>query len=228
MVAHSESHSKSRRRGPTDSETATRILDAAEELFAAHGYEGVSVRDITEKVGVNKALLFYYFENKNDLFEKVVERFYGAHVQGFIDAFSEPGTLHERAHRVLDAYADFMENNPRFPIFLQRELTNADSHPHFRRGVQMVASWFEVAFADVGPVRGYLSSQNFFLTFAGMVGSYYVHAPIIEEVWGKDPASVTARRERREHLHWILDTFLDRLLAEAATEKNKLTETNEK
>jgi AcrR family transcriptional regulator len=219
MVTPAGSQTRSRRRGSADSETATRILDTAEELFAAHGYDGVSVRDITERVGVNKALLFYYFESKADLFEKVVERFYDAHVQGFMDAFGESGTLHERAHRVLDAYADFMENNPRFPLLMQRELANPDSHPYFRRGVQMVATWFDQAFTDVGPVRGYLSSQNFFLTFAGMVGSYYVHAPVIEEVWGHDPASAKAKRERREHLHWILDTFLDRLLAEAAAEK---------
>lgn len=219
MVAQHESHSKPRRRGSTDHETANRILDAADELFAVHGYDAVSVRDITEKVGVNKALLFYYFDSKAELFEKIVERYYSSHVQGFIDAFGESGTLHERAHRVLDAYADFMESNPRFPLLLHRELANPDGLPHFRRGVQLVATWFENAFTDVGPVRGYLSSQNFFLTFAGMVGSFYVHAPIMNEVWGQDPDSVTTRRERREHLHWILDTFLDRLLAEAAEHK---------
>jgi hypothetical protein len=112
-----------------------------------------------------------------------------------------------------------MENNPRVPLLLHRELANPDGLPHFRRGVQLVAGWFDTAFKDVGPVRGNLSSQNFFLTFAGMVGSYYVHAPIMKEVWGQDPESITARRERREHLHWILDTFLDRLLAEAAEHK---------
>jgi AcrR family transcriptional regulator len=219
MIAQSVTPSRGRRRGPADSETATRILDAAEELFATNGYDGVSVRDITEKVGVNKALLFYYFESKGDLFEKVVERFYGAHIQAFVSAFGESGTLHERAHRVLDAYTDFMENNPRFPLLLQRELANPNSHPYFRRGVEMIATWFDRAFADVGPVRGYLSSQNFFLTFAGMVGSFYVHAPIMEEVCGQNPTTATARRERREHLHWILETFLDRLLAEAAAER---------
>ena len=45
-----------------------KIFRAAEELFIERGHDGVSVNDIAEKAGVAKALVFYYFESKKNLF----------------------------------------------------------------------------------------------------------------------------------------------------------------
>ncbi len=51
-----------------------RILDAAERLFARHGFYGVSVRDITEAAGVDVALVSYHFGGKRELFTAVFQR----------------------------------------------------------------------------------------------------------------------------------------------------------
>jgi AcrR family transcriptional regulator len=51
-----------------------RILDAAERLFARHGFYGVSVRDITEAAGVDVALINYHFGSKRELFAAVFRR----------------------------------------------------------------------------------------------------------------------------------------------------------
>jgi AcrR family transcriptional regulator len=51
-----------------------RILDAAEQLFARHGFYGVSVRDITEEAGVDVALVNYHFGSKRELFTAVFQR----------------------------------------------------------------------------------------------------------------------------------------------------------
>ncbi len=56
------------------SATATRILDAAEKLFAESGYDGVSLRHITREAGVELALANYHFGPKLDLFRAVVRR----------------------------------------------------------------------------------------------------------------------------------------------------------
>lgn len=50
------------------------ILDAAEELFAGHGYDGVSTRAITELAGVRLNLLSYHFGSKERLFQAVIDR----------------------------------------------------------------------------------------------------------------------------------------------------------
>lgn len=48
------------------------ILDVATELFLTHGYESVSMSQISESVGGSKATLYGYFSNKEDLFLEVV------------------------------------------------------------------------------------------------------------------------------------------------------------
>lgn len=50
----------------------TRILDAAEELFAGHGFDATSTSRIAEQAGVAKALLFYYFPRKDDLLAALI------------------------------------------------------------------------------------------------------------------------------------------------------------
>jgi AcrR family transcriptional regulator len=66
-----------------------RIRDAAEQVFASHGYEGASMRLIAEKAGVAQALLHYHFRNKSLLHAAVFER--------------RSSTINERRTRLLDA-----------------------------------------------------------------------------------------------------------------------------
>jgi AcrR family transcriptional regulator len=55
-------------------ETRTRILDAAEELFMQHGFEGTSMRLLTSKAGVNLAAVNYHFGSKDALIEALFRR----------------------------------------------------------------------------------------------------------------------------------------------------------
>ena len=54
--------------------TRTRILDAAEELFMQHGFEGTSMRLLTARAGVNLAAVNYHFGSKDALVEAVFRR----------------------------------------------------------------------------------------------------------------------------------------------------------
>src|SRR5260221_1137918 len=55
-------------------ETRTRILDAAEELFMQHGFEGASMRLLTSTAGVNLAAVNYHFGSKDALIEALFRR----------------------------------------------------------------------------------------------------------------------------------------------------------
>jgi AcrR family transcriptional regulator len=54
--------------------TREKLLEAAEVLFVKKGYEGVSVRDLTEAAGVNVAAINYHFKGKKDLYREVFRR----------------------------------------------------------------------------------------------------------------------------------------------------------
>lgn len=55
-------------------ETLEQILDAAEFLFSKHGLNGVTLRDVAQRVGVHTTLLHYYFDDKKALFEAAYAR----------------------------------------------------------------------------------------------------------------------------------------------------------
>ena len=57
-----------------DPSTRDRLLDVAEELFTEHGFDGVSVRDITEAADVRLASVNYHFKTKHNLFVEVIKR----------------------------------------------------------------------------------------------------------------------------------------------------------
>ena len=51
-----------------DESLKTRILDVSKQEFATHGYEEASYNKIIQKIGISKGSMYYYFENKEDLF----------------------------------------------------------------------------------------------------------------------------------------------------------------
>ena len=54
--------------------TRDKLLDVAEELFSEHGFDGVSVRDITDAADVRLASVNYHFKTKNNLFTEIIAR----------------------------------------------------------------------------------------------------------------------------------------------------------
>jgi hypothetical protein len=72
--------------------------------------------------------------------------------------------------------------------------------------------WTRQLFASVLPGDGPLGAHQFHISLSGMVMYYFTHAPVFgQEVWGIDPLSGEAIEERREHLHWVVDAWLDGL-----------------
>lgn len=68
----SQSNNIEFKKSPED--TATRVLDAAEVLFAEKGFSGTSARDITSSAGCNVASINYYFNGKDNLYMQVCKR----------------------------------------------------------------------------------------------------------------------------------------------------------
>ena len=77
--------------------TTAAILDAAEELFSAHGFSAVTVRDIAERAGVSHALVHRYLGSKDDIYRAVLKR--GEH--GILQAAPGIPDILETASRML-------------------------------------------------------------------------------------------------------------------------------
>jgi TetR/AcrR family transcriptional regulator len=191
-------------------EAAQKILQAAEELFAKHGFAAVSVRDIATLAGVNKALVFYYYDNKAKLLDKVLEQYYESHAAA-LELEEADGSVRERLHALLNSYLDFIEGNYHYLQIVQHELVaNADNLPMIRSGMRMLYERVEELLGGVTS-DGPLHVKHFYLSFSGLVVTYFNYAPVLDVIWQSDPLSEDNRAERREHLRWMMDRILDGL-----------------
>ena len=73
-----------------------RLLETATELFAEKGYAGTSVREIVDRAGVSKPVLYYYFKSKEGLFYAILEWAADAQQEILNEIFATSGTVLER------------------------------------------------------------------------------------------------------------------------------------
>jgi AcrR family transcriptional regulator len=99
------------------------LLDAAEELFAEHGYEGTSTRMLAKKAGVNVAMVSYYFGSKEKLFEALVEDRAGILREKLLELQDDSISPVIKIEMVIDYYVDKIFSNRRFHLILHREIT---------------------------------------------------------------------------------------------------------
>ena len=92
-------------------DTRERAVAVAATLFAERGYAGTSIRDITEKLGVSKAALYYHFASKEDLLRAIVDEPIGR-VREVVAASTDLSTPALRARFVRDVLEAFASCPP--------------------------------------------------------------------------------------------------------------------
>lgn len=90
-----------------------RIVEAAIKLYAEKGMEGTTIRDISEEAGENMGLVYYYFDDKADLFNAaIVEAVMGA-LGGVMAAEArDKGDATERLENIFNAYLKLVDEEP--------------------------------------------------------------------------------------------------------------------
>jgi TetR/AcrR family transcriptional regulator, cholesterol catabolism regulator len=85
------------------------LLSIARRLFARHGYDATSLRDIAEEARITKAALYYYFPNKDALYERVVIDSMDALLAEVTAAVERAPTPTAKIRAFLHASADSLE-----------------------------------------------------------------------------------------------------------------------
>jgi TetR/AcrR family transcriptional regulator len=110
-----------------DSSTRDLLLDAAERLFASQGFTPTTIKQIGREAGVNSALLYYYFADKDQLYREVLQRFVSRLVARTMSG-SEGGRDPEiRLRAFVGAQAQILAANPHAPRLLVREMIDFDA-----------------------------------------------------------------------------------------------------
>jgi AcrR family transcriptional regulator len=116
------------RKGVDAGATRAAVLAAAANAFSRRGFDGVIVDDIARAAGVNKAMIYYHFEDKLALYRAIVcdqLRVAGARVGEIADADATPAA---KIARFIETFVDLTESSPYFPTLMMREI--AEGAPH--------------------------------------------------------------------------------------------------
>jgi AcrR family transcriptional regulator len=116
---------------PSPDDSRERVVAAATALFAEHGYDGTSTRQIANQVGLNVATVAYHAGSKAELYQEVMRRAYAAearHLAGALAAFQTSAAADAAAavRTLVGAYLDFCLGNPHVPaLWMRRWLSDA-------------------------------------------------------------------------------------------------------
>ena len=111
-----------------DTGAEQRILAAARKIFTTKGMAGARMQEIADEAGINKALLHYYFRDKDKLFEAIfmdeAQKFFPK-----INAiFQSDEPLFEKIQKFVVEYIDEMNENPYLPWFVLNEMNRDPDH----------------------------------------------------------------------------------------------------
>ena len=84
-------------------DTRSRAQKVALELFAEHGYEKTSLREIAERLGVTKAALYYHFKSKEDIVHSFTDDYF-AELDNLLDWAKDQPRSDEVRREILDRY----------------------------------------------------------------------------------------------------------------------------
>ena len=110
----------------SDSNTETKILEAAEKLFKEKGYALTSTVEIAREAGCNQALVHYYFRSKEKLFTKVFEKIAHLILSSFFQIDEKDLSFDDRLKLKIESHFNVLAANPRLPFFFFNEIS---THP---------------------------------------------------------------------------------------------------
>jgi AcrR family transcriptional regulator len=187
-----------------------RILDAALRLFAQHGYEGVSLQQIADAVGLHKATLFHHFEGKPELAQEVwaiVIRPLLAEVES-LDLPAETDPTLTQAIDLAERLVDHFGERPYAARLLMRamiapgdtpfQIDPADEPHAVERILTILWNWVDRA-RRAGVIRQVNLRQTIF-NLLGVMLFYSAAAHGLPELAGADPFSPAARRAWKRDL----------------------------
>ena len=186
-------------------ESRTAILRAAAQEFAKHGIAGARIDAIAREARVNKALLYYYFKDKETLYGAVLDNAFSGMKAKVFQALDSDLAPREKIMAYVGAYFDFIASNQIYPKLMQREMMRAREgrSEHIDR---LVKTYFLPIYRKVGKLlhQGIAEGEfrqvdpaHFLPSVVAMIIFYFSSAPVMQRIVHFNPLTPQRIAERR-------------------------------
>lgn len=117
--------------------TTVRILDAAEAVFAEHGFESASLREIARRAGIQQPGLYNHFASKRDLYAAVLDRALSPMAAAMTEAMQAARSRNTLA-RLPSIMTDLLLEHPQMAALFQQALQGEGSP-----GQELMRAWLD-------------------------------------------------------------------------------------
>jgi AcrR family transcriptional regulator len=140
-------------------EAKSRILDAANKVFAENGYHEATMDDIAKRLGVSKGAIYLYFSSKEDLFEAMVKTAPQAFKEILYSSFGDEANPIQSATQFFDKMLKLSASNPGLSFEI---LSEASRNPSLKRILKQNHEEYErvlTSFLVEGRKRGIMGNN---------------------------------------------------------------------
>ena len=165
--------------------TLEKIKQSAIELFMEKGFERTTIRDIAGRANINIALLNYYFQSKENLFDSIFSDLLSAYTPTLNSILSSELSLEEKIKQYVSKYIDILQENPRLSYFV---LSVLQRNPEKIKKLRIFQSLYHtgnfsgqfISEIKKGTIREYDPTQ-FFINMLSLITFPFTIKPVILE-----------------------------------------------
>jgi TetR/AcrR family transcriptional regulator len=187
-------------------ERRTTIVEEAIRAFGREGYQGASLDQIAQAVGIRKQTLLYYFPTKDDLLETCLAAAGKRVAEDIAAALEAPLEAGERAEAVIHAVYALAEEWPEFPMFIREAgRLGPNAFDRFAGALDPLrerAVEFLQAGMDAGQIRTQDPALLLFTLYTAVIGSL-TEASVLSTFMGADDARSSLKRREGEVVAFV-------------------------